>query len=886
MVREVRGLAPRTAQGKIRSPRVTQWAVERPRLVEALDAAFDDPSLPFIMVSAPAGYGKSYLLAQWAALQRDRGVLTAWCELTEDDRDPTVFWSTIIDSLARAAASVDREFVARLRSLEPATAPRDHAMFVAAMFDSFETHDGPICLIVDDSQRLERSPSEMEFVRLIQLVPDNVRLAFATRSALQSQTSRVSGRLVELTADSLSFTRVEAAELFALRGFVDSDIEQLYETAEGWPAALSLAALSVDRAPASGLVISDWSNPGELTAYLQSEVWNDLDDEERAVLLPFGVMPLATPELVDLLADVPCSAKGLRELAANNRMLRRVSTDDRERTWYRVQPLFSAFLRERIVESGPATLATMRRTAARWHADNGYTLTALRLALESQDTGLIDDILRAHGYQLVSDGHGEKLLDMMPSAPNRLMTGPFARLMMAYASACCGKADRATEFLANPRIDDLGVGDLLEWDWLHYLAELQIAVATGTPVSRTSSGWEEETLADVPDQLRLAIRLTRGLEAVRVGDETEANSDLNAALAAAENEEDLSNIVLGTVGLAGAAANACDFRTTLARADEALRRATESTTQNQNGSRAIAHSFASWASLELLDTAAAREHATAALELAEKQPEDVVRLQVQHAYNDAWFEVLDQKRRVAQEFVTAWPPPYLRGASHTSIVASLFSGLRMATHLNERRWSERLLNTGRQMLGERFDWQIAYCLYLISIGRHDSARTVLGPLMGEEHSGAVPLSEIVAWSMDAVLESRANNPYRAHSSIYRALERADETGAYYEVGRVGMRAVAQILAAGSGRFGPHEHVAKSLLAEDVGGGGALDSGELTYRERQILGELRTLRTVDEIAHDLLLSVNTVKTHMRGIYRKLGVSSRRQAIAKAERFGLL
>jgi LuxR family maltose regulon positive regulatory protein len=344
--------------------------------------------------------------------------------------------------------------------------------------------------------------------------------------------------------------------------------------------------------------------------------------------------------------------------------------------------------------------------------------------------------------------------------------------------------------------------------------------------------------------------------------------------------------VLGTVGLAGAAANACDFRTTLARADEALLRATHSTTQNQNGSRAIAHSFASWASLELLDTASARDHATVALEFAAKQPDETVRVQVQHAYNDAWFEALDQKRRVAQEFVTAWPPQYLRGASHTSIVASLFSGLRMATHLNERRWSERLLNTGRQMLGERFDWQVAYCLYLISIGRHDSARTVLGPLMGEPHPDAVPISEIVAWSMDAVLESRANNPYRAHSSIYRALERADETGAYYEVGRVGMRAVAQILAAGSGRFGPHEHVARSLLAEDVGGGGALDSGELTYRERQILGELRTLRTVDEIAHDLLLSVNTVKTHMRGIYRKLGVSSRRQAIAKAERFGLL
>ncbi|WP_213814917.1 response regulator transcription factor [Glaciihabitans sp. dw_435] len=97
--------------------------------------------------------------------------------------------------------------------------------------------------------------------------------------------------------------------------------------------------------------------------------------------------------------------------------------------------------------------------------------------------------------------------------------------------------------------------------------------------------------------------------------------------------------------------------------------------------------------------------------------------------------------------------------------------------------------------------------------------------------------------------------------------------------------MARILSDGLDRFGPHEDVVRQVLARE-GGAPLLISEALTTRERQILAELRTLRTVDEIAHDLLLSVNTVKTHMRGIYRKLDAKSRRQAINTAEQLGLI
>jgi LuxR family maltose regulon positive regulatory protein len=189
-------------------------------------------------------------------------------------------------------------------------------------------------------------------------------------------------------------------------------------------------------------------------------------------------------------------------------------------------------------------------------------------------------------------------------------------------------------------------------------------------------------------------------------------------------------------------------------------------------------------------------------------------------------------------------------------------------------------------LGETYDWLAAYSLHLLRAGRDDAARAVIAPLVAAESPKCTALAGIVVASIDSILKNRANNPYLAHAAAYRALELADESGAFYELTRANPQAFARVLAAGSGRFAPHEHLAHQLVSVGGSDEALLTPSALTTRERQILLELRTLRTVDEIAHDLLLSVNTVKTHMRGIYRKLDVSTRRQAVITAERHGLM
>jgi LuxR family maltose regulon positive regulatory protein len=875
---------PRTAEVKLRSPSLGDQAVERPRLIETLDASLAVPGT-FAMLSAPAGFGKTFLLAQWADRLSRRGVLTAWCTLTRDDREPLVLWNSLVDALIGAAGCTWPDLAEDLRSLSPALEPLGHAAFLASFSFVIARHPGTIVLIVDGADVLERCDAKLEIIGLLQGTPQNLHVAFATRSAVQTQFARVSGRLVELTAESLSFTRSETEELCSAHELSDHDIEQLLSETEGWPAAVSLAMLrSSSTARGSARIDTSWDDPTDLHDYLRREVYAGLTSSEREVLLTMGVTPTTTPELVRALGGGERSSATLRSLAANNRMLYRHSVDAKGRTWYRVQRVFGSFLREQLRDAGSVRLSEMIATAVGWHVHHGDALAALALALEPPDEALVDDVLRARGYEIVGDGHARELLDMMPPATSAAMRGPFARVMMGYAAASASRPDRSREYLDTPHIGGLDTEDRVEWEWLDYLAHLQLAIATGEPFEVQAPDHNGESLDHQPEALRLAIRLTRGLAETRCGHTTRGIDDLRVAVAQAENDGDLARLLMGTVGLAGVAVSQCDVRRAIFLCERTLELAARSTTHDTSATSATAHGIAAWAHGEMLDTVAARAHAALAVELADIHGDQSVVLFARRVYNETVFSSLPQKRRIAQEIVTAWPPPHLRGGSDVFVVMSLYSGMRMAAALEEPRWSERLLDRARQILGEGPDWQVAYALYQLTIGRDDAARTVIAPLVESPQVG-VPLSAIALASLDAVLKCRSNNAYQAHAAIYRALELADETGAYIEVARTDGPTVARILASGLGRFGPHEHVAKRLLAGDIGTS-VLNSAPLTVREREILGDLRTLRTVEEIAHDLLLSVNTVKTHMRGIYRKLDVTSRREAVGKAERCGLI
>jgi len=871
---------------KIRIPVPAGSLVERPRLCDALFTGLDSPDATFMVVSAPAGYGKSSLLAQWARIALRDGVVVAWCDIDDDDRDPLVLWGSIVASLVVAADGNDAATRALL-DLEASMEPRGHSEFLAGLTRALDLLGPRVAVIFDDAHLLAEGASEAEFIRFLKLVPASVYVVFATRSSLLEQRTRLTNRLHELTADSLSFTHAEAHALFEDEPIDDASVDTLFAAAEGWPAALSLAHSGVAQSTGTLDARLGVLDPDVLHQYLQREVYDDLTPLDKSTMLTAGVCPLITANLANTIGSTLDSAHSLRRLAQNNPMLRRAFTDSEGRVWYRVQPLFHTFLREKLVELSPDALPQMTDRAAHWHMVHGDPLVALQLALDAEDGDLVDTVLRHTGYCLISEGHATDVLALAGSAAGRTTSGPFASLVLAWAAADVGEVDRAVDAVGRVRPTGLGVDDLFEWDWLLYLVQLRIAALRGERIDGLYSGWADSTMLALPDALRCAVHLGRGVAEARVGATARAVEELEASRAIAENVGDPAGQVMSAVGLAATRLAATDVRECLRYADTALGIAEQSSGHTSNTSLAYAHALAGWAQYQLLDDCDAREHVMSAVKFAQLQPLDDVAVETKHALQAVTFDTLPDKRRAAQDFATSWPPAYLLGAPASVVVSSLHFGIRMSLTLGEHRWSERLLDRARHLIGEGHDWHVAYALLLHATGRQTSARGILTPLLHEYRRPRTPVSEIVEWSLESVLEHESGNAFRAHAAMYRSLERADDTGALAEVVRPGADSVRAILAHGLHRFGPHDEVAAQILAR---GREALPqpqpAGSLTPKERELLSELKTLRTVGEISDDMLLSINTVKTHMRGIYRKLGVTSRRSAIAEAERLGLV
>src|SRR6187431_773126 len=144
----------RTPNVKLRPPAHSGRIVSRPRLTGALSAGFAGDTRAFVMVSAPAGYGKTCLLTQWFHELSAAGTLTAWCTLDADDTDPLVLWTTITNALRLAASGTDDSLAAEFEALRPASSHQQHSHFLARLAEVVERYDRPIAVLVDDTHVL------------------------------------------------------------------------------------------------------------------------------------------------------------------------------------------------------------------------------------------------------------------------------------------------------------------------------------------------------------------------------------------------------------------------------------------------------------------------------------------------------------------------------------------------------------------------------------------------------------------------------------------------------------------------------------------------------------------------------------------------------------
>ncbi len=364
---------------KLYIPPVRPTLIPRPRLYDRL---VPTTTTRVVLVSAPAGYGKTTLVAEWVA---NNPGCVAWLSLDAHDNNPPRFWTYVLASL-RTRSQTDWG-QRTLQILEAAPAPDLQSVLICLLNESTEL-DRQIILVLDDYHVISNQAIHEGMTFLIEPLPQQLELVITTRSdpLLPISRWRARGQLTELRADDLRFTADEAAAFLNDSmglGLTAQDVDAIETRTEGWIAGLQLAALSLQgHSDRAGLIRAFSGSHRHILDYLGDEVLARQPDAVQEFLLKTCLLERLSGPLCDALLSASSSRSMLVDLEKKNLFL--VPLDE-ERIWYRYHHLFAEMLRFRLRQVYPDGIPALHRRAAEWLQVHGDAATALGHALAIPD---------------------------------------------------------------------------------------------------------------------------------------------------------------------------------------------------------------------------------------------------------------------------------------------------------------------------------------------------------------------------------------------------------------------------------------------------------------------------------------------------------------------
>jgi len=378
---------------KLHVPRVRTRRVARPQLIQRLNAG-----LPFILISAPPGFGKTTLLAEWLS-QTERTV--CWLSLDEHDNDPARFLHYLIGALRTTDESIGATTYALLGS--PELPPAETVM--APLLNDLAALTKPALLVLDDYHVISDMRVHQLVVQLVEFLPESLQIAIASRidPPLPLPRLRVRGQLIEVRSADLRFTAEQAAaflnDVMGL-ALTPDVIDTLEARTEGWIAGLQLAALSLQEADdAQAFMQAFAGNDRHIMDYLADEVLSRQSEAVRRFLLHTSLLDRLCGPVCDafLADDATNSAAMLEQLERANLFI--VPLDNR-REWYRYHHLFGSLLRHRLTREQAALVPDLHRRAAQWFGQQGLIEEAINHALAARDYALTGQLLDDAGERL------------------------------------------------------------------------------------------------------------------------------------------------------------------------------------------------------------------------------------------------------------------------------------------------------------------------------------------------------------------------------------------------------------------------------------------------------------------------------------------------------
>jgi LuxR family maltose regulon positive regulatory protein len=870
-------------------PPIPAGFVARPQLVEKLDEAI---SHCLTLVSAPAGAGKTTLVSSWARSASQKGVVIGWLSLDEADNDPERFLQYLVACLEEWGVVIDSPL------LSSSDDERDQAEnTLENLLRGLINLKHKIILILDDYHLIQNPQVHAILEYLLEHISPPLHLVLLTRSdpPFELARLRVSGELVELRMEHLRFS-VEEASVFLKKSvgtpLLAGDILTLNERTEGWVAGLQMAAISLrGREDAAAFVAAFAGSHRYVFDYLVEEVLDHQSAEVRNFLLKTSILERLSAPLCDVVAETKEKARSLLVLLERTNLF--LIPLDEERGWYRYHHLFADLLKQVLAQTYPGLAHELHRRACRWHETQGMLTEALHHALSAGDMELVARMVSSNVLALVEQAELIPILRHIDAIPRQQhLISPWLGVAHAWGLAYAGQLGRAEAELAQAESQSTALAEEERGRMMGYIGAVRAYTAWSNGDQSEAVTLAEQAISLLPPD-EIAVRAfnltTLGNALVQYTVHPQASAVLEQAMLLARQAGQSHVFMLA----AGAMAYACIQLGQFHRAYDVCKEAIEiADSYQRNNERQLTaaasiYAFLSRIWMEWGEPEKALQAARKGLVLSELWGQaDTIMVCLLYLAQTLAFageaestqQVLQRARKVAQ-MISPW---HILNVDLDEV----------DTWLDHEQMStaEILREVSRkQEAGFKLS-ETTEVRLLLKQNHTDEALALLQntPPNANSHPSYQDARQLALYALAYFQKKEFSHALITLDQAFELAEAENRLATFAREGEM-MEKLVQLAQAKTkypafvrhllAVFEARHKTKPNLVVETL-------IEPLSARELEILGYLNSYLSAVEIANQLVVSTNTVRTHMKNIYGKLGVHGRSEAVGKAKKLGLL